>query len=87
MTGPPYFLIILSFSLFPFFPLSLSLPFSLFHSRDDTLPLVFQSFDWTHGTFVGSIMRSQATSAADQVGLVNDPMAMKAFCGYNIKVL
>jgi len=53
--------------------------------RDDTLPLVFQSFNWQHGTFVGSIMRSQATSAADQVGLVNDPMAMKAFCGYNIK--
>lgn len=49
------------------------------------MPLVFQSFNWQHGTFVGSIMRSQATSAADQTGLVNDPMAMKAFCGYNIK--
>lgn len=53
--------------------------------RDDTVPLVFQSFNWQHGTFIGSIMRSQATSAADQTGLVNDPMAMKAFCGYNIK--
>jgi len=53
--------------------------------RDDTVPLVFQSLNWQHGTFIGSIMRSQATSAADQVGLVNDPMAMKAFCGYNIK--
>lgn len=30
-------------------------------------------------------MRSQATSAADQVGLVNDPMAMSPFIGYNVK--
>jgi len=53
--------------------------------RDDTMPLVFQSHDWAHGTFFGSIMRSIATSASDQVGLVNDPMAMKPFIGYNVK--
>jgi GTP-dependent phosphoenolpyruvate carboxykinase len=41
---------------------------------------------WQHGTFVGATMRSQATSAADQVGLNHDPMAIKPFCGYNIKV-
>lgn len=53
--------------------------------RSDTLPLVFESFGWQHGTFLGSAMRSQATSAADQVGLVNDPMAMSPFIGYNVK--
>lgn len=34
---------------------------------------------------MGATLRSFATSASDQSGLVNDPMAMKAFCGYNIK--
>lgn len=53
--------------------------------RDDTQPLVYQSFDWDHGTFVGASMRSNATKAADQKGLVNDPMAMLPFIGYNIK--
>jgi phosphoenolpyruvate carboxykinase (GTP) len=50
------------------------------------MPLVFQTRDWTAGTFVGSIVRSFATSASDQVGLTNDPMAMKPFIGYNVKV-
>jgi phosphoenolpyruvate carboxykinase (GTP) len=50
------------------------------------MPLVFQSHDWDHGTFFGAVMRSFATSASDQVGLVNDPMAMKPFIGYNVKV-
>ena len=49
------------------------------------MPLVFQSHDWDHGTFFGSVMRSIATSASDAVGLVNDPMAMKPFIGYNVK--
>lgn len=53
--------------------------------RDDTIPLVFESRSWTHGTFLGSVLRSNATGAADQKGTPNDPMAMKAFCGYNIK--
>eukprot|EP00040_Diaphanoeca_grandis_P038219 m.256031 g.256031 ORF g.256031 m.256031 type:complete len:659 (-) comp34021_c0_seq1:535-2511(-) len=53
--------------------------------RDDTQPLVYQSYDWNHGTFVGASMRSNATKAADQKGLVNDPMAMLPFIGYNIK--
>jgi phosphoenolpyruvate carboxykinase (GTP) len=53
--------------------------------RKDTVPLVFQSFNWQHGTFIGAAMRSQATSASDQVGLVHDPMAMKPFIGYNVK--
>lgn len=53
--------------------------------RCDTMPLVFQSFNWQHGTFLGASMRSQATAAADQKGLVFDPMAMKPFIGYNVK--
>lgn len=53
--------------------------------RSDTMPLVFESFGWQHGTFLGSAMRSQATSASDQSGLVNDPMAMTPFIGYNVK--
>jgi phosphoenolpyruvate carboxykinase (GTP) len=53
--------------------------------RDDTMPLIFQSRDWAHGTYFGAVMRSQATTASDQVGLVNDPMAMKPFIGYNVK--
>jgi len=53
--------------------------------RDDTQPLVYESFGWDHGTFLGATMRSNATKAADQRGLVHDPMAMIPFIGYNIK--
>ena len=53
--------------------------------RDDTQPLVYETFDWAHGTFVGAAMRSNATKAAEQTGLVNDPMAMLPFIGCNIK--
>jgi phosphoenolpyruvate carboxykinase (GTP) len=53
--------------------------------RDDTQPLVYESFGWEHGTFLGAAMRSNATKAADQKGLVHDPMAMIPFIGYNIK--
>lgn len=53
--------------------------------RTDTMPLVFQSRSWQHGTFLGACMRSQATAAADQSGLTFDPMAMRPFIGYNVK--
>lgn len=53
--------------------------------RDDTQPLVYQSFDWNHGTFIGAAMRSNATKAAEQKGLVHDPMANLPFIGCNIK--
>ncbi len=54
--------------------------------RNALAPLVYESYGWSHGVFVGASMASERTSAqyGKQGEVRRDPFAMLPFCGYNM---
>jgi phosphoenolpyruvate carboxykinase (GTP) len=53
--------------------------------RPEGVPLVFETFSWVHGIFIGACLKSEATAAAEHAGkqVMHDAMAMRPFMGYN----
>ncbi len=55
--------------------------------RAELNPLVYETFSWSHGVYVGATMCSEKTAAQEgdsTFEIRHDPMAMRPFCGYNM---
>lgn len=53
--------------------------------RSRLAPLVYESFSWAHGVYIGATLVAEPPSASGVMSEGgNDPMAMRPFCGFNM---